>query len=126
MIKNTCMSAAEAEKFFAIEPYYRKNKDKGSFVSLPLPVTREEIKHQLFEVIHRFEFDDQDEIYISYISQGNFRLFFNNYGFQEGTTFVSIYSYPDFTTRDSDEFSQEIYEEILKIQNEEAQNEQGN
>ena len=70
---------------------------KGSFISLPLPLTVEEIQHQLFEVVHRFNFKPDDDIYLSFINDKyNFRLFFNNYGFIDGTTYIGWYPYCDF------------------------------
>lgn len=94
----------------------------GSFISLPLPLEVKEIHHQLFEVVHRFKFKSDDEIYLSFTNDKyNFRLFFNNYGFTDGTTYIGWYPYRDFCEKNDEEslkFALELFDEIEKIMNE--------
>ena len=103
----------------------RKN---GSFISLPLPLTAEEIHHQLFEVITRFKFLVADDIYLSFPKneKNNFHLFFNNYEFGDNNSmnFIGWYPYSRFISEDKQEildFAKEIFDEIFKIIEEDKQ-----
>lgn len=106
------------------------NGQNGSFISFPHPITGEEIHRQLFEVVHRFGFKPNDEIYLYFISdQYNFRLFFNNFsGHSDGTIPIGSYPYREFCEKNKEEslkFALEIFDEIEKIKKEELKNERG-
>lgn len=113
-----------------IEPKDTRDlKKSGSFVSLSLPLTAEEIQHQLFEVITRFKFKDEDDIYLYFPKneKNNFRLFFNNHEFGDHSNiFIGWYPHSRFVSQDKQEilnFAKEIFDEILKLREEEGKNE---
>lgn len=97
-----------------------RNLLKGSgFVSLPLPLTAEEIQHQLFE------FAEEDTIYLYFPKneKNNFHLFFNNHEFGDHTNlYIGFYPYFKFIDKNPEEckkFAKEIFEEIEKLRKEE-------
>lgn len=98
---------------------------KGSFVTLPLPLTIEELHRQLFEVITRFKFKDEDDIYLYFPKNEkcNFHLFFNNHEFGDhAMIYIGWYPYFRFVSQDKQEIlnmAKEIFEEIEKLRKEE-------